>query len=112
MSMVPTLTLPSYSSASWPTSGAIALQGPHQVAAKSTSTGTSDLSTSVSKLSSLNSCTFLPAMLLLLVGQRRDGLPPCQCGRPPGDRPGSTPGWVVSSRAPRAPLRLDLKCTV
>ncbi len=39
MSSLPTLYLPGYSSASFSTIGASTLQGPHQVALKSTRTG-------------------------------------------------------------------------
>src|SRR5688572_11810028 len=42
--------------------GASALHGPHQVAVKSTRTGTPAFSTSVSKLRSLNTCIFSAAM--------------------------------------------------
>ena len=62
MSSLPTLTLPLYSSASFSTIGARTLQGPHQTALKSRRKGTPDLSTSVSKFTSLISRTFAPAM--------------------------------------------------
>jgi hypothetical protein len=45
-----TLALPEYSAATWSTAGAMARQGPHQTAQKSTSTGTADFKTSPSKL--------------------------------------------------------------
>src|SRR5450755_4150325 len=54
-SILPTLTLPSYSPASSSTMGAIARQGPHQAAQKSTSTGLSDFNTSESKFASVTS---------------------------------------------------------
>src|ERR1039457_1116707 len=54
-SILPTLTLPSYSPASSSTIGAIARQGPHQAAQKSTSTGLSDFNTSESKFASVTS---------------------------------------------------------
>src|SRR5215472_6004512 len=62
ISTFPTLYLPPASSASLSTMGARTLHGPHHVALKSTSTGTSALRTSDSKLLSLRSMMFLPAM--------------------------------------------------
>src|SRR5690348_14085338 len=47
--------------------GAIARQGPHQVAQKSTSTGLSDFNTSWSKFASVTSTIPLPAIFFLLV---------------------------------------------
>src|SRR5258706_2349882 len=47
--------------------GAIARQGPHQVAQKSTSTGLSDFKTSASKFASVTSTIPLPAISFLLV---------------------------------------------
>src|SRR5580700_4846069 len=47
--------------------GAMARQGPHHVAQKSTSTGLSDFSTSWSKFASVTSTIPLPAMFVLLV---------------------------------------------
>src|SRR5438309_5158301 len=61
-SILPTFTLPWYSVASSSTIGAIARQGPHQVAQKSTRTGLSDFSTSWSKFASVTSTIPLPAM--------------------------------------------------
>jgi hypothetical protein len=52
-STLPTLTRPSYSVERSSTMGAIALQGPHQDAQKSTSTGTSDWRTSAPKFASV-----------------------------------------------------------
>src|SRR4051812_29984514 len=63
MSSLPILYLPANSSASPSTIGARTLHGPHQVAVKSTRTGTADLRTSASKLASVSSITFLPAMV-------------------------------------------------
>src|SRR5450631_2572013 len=51
MLTLPILTLPSYSSASSSSTGAIILHGPHHSAQKSTSTGVADWRTSLSKLS-------------------------------------------------------------
>src|ERR1700690_1395282 len=62
-SILPTLTLPSYSPASSSTIGAIARQGPHQAAQKSSRTGLSDFSTSESKLASVTSTVVLLAIL-------------------------------------------------
>src|SRR5438067_3907845 len=53
MSSFPTFSLPLYSEASWSTRGAIARQGPHQAAQKSTSTGSPEARTSFWKLSSV-----------------------------------------------------------
>src|ERR1039457_7103612 len=61
-SILPTLTLPSYSPASSSTIGAIARHGPHQAAQKSTSTGLSDFNTSESKLASVTSTVALLAI--------------------------------------------------
>src|SRR3954454_23470017 len=61
-SILATFTRPLYSSASASTIGAICLQGPHQTAQKSTRVGTSDLSTSVSKLMSVSSLMFALAI--------------------------------------------------
>src|SRR5437764_13963653 len=47
--------------------GAIARQGPHQVAQKSTSTGLSDFKTSWSKFASVTSTIPFPAIFFLLV---------------------------------------------
>src|SRR5205807_10004887 len=47
--------------------GAMARQGPHQVAQKSTSTGFSDFKTSASKFASVTSTIPLPAIFFLLV---------------------------------------------
>src|SRR5882762_9457782 len=66
-SILPTFTLPKYSVASSSTMGAIARQGPHQVAQKSTSTGLSDFKTSASKFASVTSTIPLPAISFLLV---------------------------------------------
>src|SRR6185436_1389886 len=63
-SILATLTRPLYSSASASTVGAICLQGPHHTAQKSTSVGTSDLRTSVSKFWSVSSLTFALAMIV------------------------------------------------
>src|SRR6266581_7651979 len=61
------VTLPLYSVASSSTMGAIARQGPHQVAQKSTRTGLSDFKTSWSKFASVTSTIPLPAIFFLLV---------------------------------------------
>src|ERR1700693_4375045 len=61
------VTLPLYSVASSSTIGAIARQGPHQVAQKSTRTGLSDFKTSWSKFASVTSTIPLPAIFFLLV---------------------------------------------
>src|SRR5512145_2370977 len=55
---LPTLTLPSYSSAMASITGAIALHGAHQVAQKSTMTGIGLCRTSASKFASVNARTF------------------------------------------------------
>src|SRR5690606_16694898 len=52
-SFLPTFTLPEYTSQISSTRGAIILQGPHQAAQKSTSTGMSEPTTSLSKLESV-----------------------------------------------------------
>src|ERR1700730_18370420 len=57
------LTFPRYSPASSSTIGAIARQGPHHAAQKSTSTGLSDFSTSESKFASVTSTVPLLAIL-------------------------------------------------
>src|SRR5690242_6191504 len=54
-SILPILTLPAYSPASSSTMGAMARHGPHQAAQKSTNTGVSDFSTSLSKFASVTS---------------------------------------------------------
>src|ERR1035438_1228155 len=59
-SILPNVTLPLYSPASSSTMGAIARQGPHQAAQKSTSTGLSDFSTSESKFASVTSTVAWP----------------------------------------------------
>src|SRR5277367_5545516 len=51
--------------------GAIARQGPHHVAQKSTRTGLSDFKTSWSKFASVTSTIPLPAIFFLLVVKRR-----------------------------------------
>src|SRR5208283_2274552 len=51
--------------------GAMARQGPHQVAQKSTRTGCSDFKTSWSKFASVTSTIPLPAIVFLLVVKRR-----------------------------------------
>src|SRR5262249_18519362 len=55
---LPTRTLPTSSSATASTMGDSCLHGPHQVAVKSTKTGSVDLSTSESKFRSLKTRTF------------------------------------------------------
>src|SRR6476660_4274546 len=58
----PTFTLPAYSLARASIVGPMALQGPHQGAQKSTSTGVSDFSTSWSKAPSVKVSVFSAAM--------------------------------------------------
>src|SRR5580658_8708462 len=70
-SILPILILPWYSVASSSTMGAMARQGPHQVAQKSTRTGLSDFKTSWSKFASVTSTIPLPAIFFLLVVKRR-----------------------------------------
>src|SRR5271154_1053032 len=65
-SILPILILPWYSVASSSTMGAMARQGPHQVAQKSTRTGLSDFKTSWSKFASVTSTIPLPAIFFLL----------------------------------------------
>src|SRR5579864_2906535 len=60
----PTFTLPAYSVAMASTVGAMALQGPHQGAQKSTNTGVSDLSTSWSKAPSVKVSVFSAAIFV------------------------------------------------
>src|SRR3954467_9376747 len=55
-----TVTLPAMSLASSSSAGAIILQGPHHSAQKSTSTGSFDFSTSVSKLASVTAVVIGP----------------------------------------------------
>src|SRR6266568_2049770 len=62
-SILPIFTLPAYSVASSSTIGAIARQGVHQAAQKSTSTGVSDFRTSWSKFESVTSTIPFPAMV-------------------------------------------------
>src|SRR6266567_6392799 len=62
-SILPTLILPAYSVASSSTIGAMARQGPHQAAQKSTSTGVSDFRTSWSKFESVTSTIPFPAIV-------------------------------------------------
>src|SRR5882672_232718 len=62
-SILPTFTLPKYSVANSSTMGAIARQGPHQVAQKSISTGLSDFNTSASKFASVTSTIELLAIV-------------------------------------------------
>src|SRR5438876_8462207 len=62
-SILPTLILPAYSVASSSTMGAMARQGPHQAAQKSTSTGVSDFRTSWSKFESVTSTIPFPAIV-------------------------------------------------
>src|ERR1700727_1329604 len=61
-SILPTLILSLYCSASSATMGAMGRHGPHHVAQKSTSTGLSDFKTSWSKFASVTSAIPLPAM--------------------------------------------------
>src|ERR1035441_5518543 len=71
-------SLPAYLAATASMIGAIALQGPHHTAQKSTRTGSSLLSTSWSNVASLTSRTPTPDMILLAVSD-------CiQCTRLPG----------------------------
>src|SRR5690606_32058392 len=72
-SSLPTLARPSYSAASSSMIGAIIRHGPHQTAQKSTSTGTSDCSTSCSKLSSVSVTylTFSPMMIAILLFRQK-----------------------------------------
>src|ERR1039458_10794428 len=65
---LPILILPTFSSASSSSSGAIILHGPHQVAQKSTNTGVADLLTSCSKLSveRVTMCSFAMDILRLV----------------------------------------------
>src|SRR5215471_5541735 len=62
-SILPILILSLYSAASSSTIGAIARQGPHHVAQKSTRTGLSDFNTSWSKFASVTSTIPLPAIV-------------------------------------------------
>src|SRR5580700_732209 len=62
-SILPTFTLPWYSVASSSTMGAMARQGPHQVAQKSIRTGLSDFNTSASKFASVTSTIPLLAIV-------------------------------------------------
>src|SRR5258708_1427371 len=62
-SILPTFTRPTYSPANSSTIGAIARQGPHQVAQKSTNTGVSDFNTSASKFASVTSTIALLAIV-------------------------------------------------
>src|SRR4051794_1616856 len=91
MSSLPTLTLPACSSASFSTMGARALQGPHQVAVKSTRTGTSDLSTSASKFLSSKCKTFGDPIVDISLGGRR-GVPVQADGAFVKGSPTVTPG--------------------
>src|SRR5215475_13317038 len=61
-SILPILILSLYSAANSSTMGAMARQGPHHVAQKSTRTGLSDFKTSWSKFASVTSTIPLPAM--------------------------------------------------
>src|ERR1700722_12351839 len=61
-SILPMVTLPLYSPASSSTIGAIARQGPHQAAQKSSNTGLSDFNTSESKFASVTSTRALLAI--------------------------------------------------
>src|SRR5690349_3334597 len=60
--ILPTFALPAYSVAITSIVGAIIRQGPHHSAQKSTSTGSGELSTSVSKAASVKFKTLLPAI--------------------------------------------------
>src|SRR5690606_3804610 len=71
-SILQTFSLPAYSSASSSRTGAIILQGPHQVAQKSTSTGPEAFRTSSSKLASLT-CTTCSLMVGFLCRDGRAG---------------------------------------
>src|SRR5438477_5847193 len=62
-SILVTLILPAYSVASSSTIGAMARQGPHQAAQKSTNTGVSDFRTSWSKFESVTSTIPFPAIV-------------------------------------------------
>src|SRR3954453_4697409 len=62
-SIFPIFTLPWYSAASSSTIGAIALQGPHHTAQKSTKTGCSAFKTSWSKFASFTSMMPFAAIL-------------------------------------------------
>src|SRR5437660_12542430 len=66
--------------------GAIARQGPHQVAQKSTRTGLSDFKTSWSKFASVTSTIPLPAIFfLLVVNVALSADAPSSCAAGPGD---------------------------
>src|SRR5579859_1524485 len=85
-SILPIFTLPWYSVASSSTMGAIARQGPHHVAQKSTRTGLSDFKTSWSKFASVTSTIPLPAIcFLLVVNVALSADAPARCVAGPGD---------------------------
>src|SRR5947207_14791108 len=73
VSHLPTRILPSYWVARASTWGAMARQGAHQTAQKSTRTGTEDFRISASKLESVTSTVFSLAMTGLLT--MKNGLP-------------------------------------
>src|SRR5690606_20618725 len=106
-------TLPAYSSASSSRAGAIILQGPHQGAQKSTSTGSEDCSTLASKSASVawKTCTLTKRRLKGLGGPERaaavmdgklGGFAARIKGHPSGSPDPGTPG-APRAHGPRAP---------
>src|SRR6202790_4941659 len=77
--------------------GAIARQGPHHVAQKSTSTGLSDFKTSWSKFASVTSTIPLPAIFfLLVVNVALSADAPSSGVAGPGDLYECFPAWGVT----------------
>src|SRR5579864_199249 len=88
--------------------GAIARQGPHQVAQKSTSTGLSDFNTSWSKFASVTSTIPLPAIFfLLVVNVALSADAPSSGVAGPGDLYKCFPDW--GAELPILTLRLDAR---
>src|SRR3546814_16103952 len=98
MSTFTTLALPAYSAASWSGAGAIILQGPHHCAQKSTSTGSSDWRTALSKSASVAWITVSLIGNLLITAK---------LGRSPAGikRVAQSPGADRQSEIGKAPVR-------
>src|SRR5919198_3655220 len=112
------------SAAIWSSTGAIAWHGPHHSAQKSTSTGLSAPSTSLSKVCSVTASgisSFLPQVSDTPNARASTGVPArydrsdgadlhaaAECPRPPGAREGD-PGALGAGTDLRAPARAELR---
>src|SRR5690606_13366017 len=99
-----TFTLPAYSSASWSRAGAIIRHGPHHSAQKSTSTGSDDCRTAVSKSAS-PTCMTLSLTELTPAGIAASTLYARGVARRPGRRYVRLGCFATASRPPHAAVR-------